>query len=80
VESGVCQDVAIRYARKMHRDDGLYPVLAVLWQDGAITSVAFKDKDTMCEHTEQDGGNEAYWAWVAFLASKGYKEVPLEVE
>jgi len=79
MESGIC-GVGVQYARRMHRDDGLSPVLTVLWQDGAITSVAFKDKDVMCEHTEKDGGNEAYWAWIAHLAGVGYHEVPLEVE
>lgn len=64
----------------MHRDDGKYPVLAVLWDDGAITSVAVKDNEMMCEHTEKDGGNEAYWAWIAHLSAAGYYEVPLEVE
>jgi hypothetical protein len=79
-ELPVIRTVGIKYARRMHRDDGEYPVVAVLWEDGAISSIAFKDKDIACEHTEMNGSQEAYFAWIAHLATKGYKEVPIEVE
>ena len=79
-ELPLIRTVGVKYARRMHRDDGKYPVLAVLWEDGAISSLAFKDADVVCEHTEMSGGQDAYFAWIAHLAAKGYKEVPIEVE
>lgn len=76
----IMRTVGVKHARRMHRDDGKFPVVAVLWEDGAITSLAYESADVVCEYTEMNGGQEAYWAWIAHLAAKGYKEVPIEVE
>lgn len=81
-EEGVCPEVppGVKHARYLHRDDGKHAVLTCLWEDGAISSCTMEEKEVKCCHTEKDGGEEAYFAWVAHLAGVGYKEVPVETE
>jgi len=83
-ELGVCPPSelmpGVKHVRFMHRDDGKHAVLTCLWADNSITSCSFEDKEVKCCETEKDGGEKAYWAWVAHLAGVGYKEQPIETE
>lgn len=80
-ELPVIRTLGVKYARMMQRDGQPVKVLAFLWEDGSITSCAFDSKNSVqCCHSEMKGGNEGYWAWIAHLASKGYKEMPLEAD
>jgi len=74
--AAVIKTPGVKYARIMQKEG--QKVLAFLWEDDSISSCAF-DHGVQCCHTEIDGGSEAYWAWIAHLASKGYKETPIEV-
>jgi hypothetical protein len=73
--------LGVKYARLMQLDGHPVKVLACLWEDGAITSCAFDSRRSVeCCHSETDGGQGAYFAWIAHLAAMGYKEMPIEVE
>lgn len=80
-ELPVVRTLGVKYARMMQKDGHPVKVLAFLWKDGSITSCAFDSKNSVeCCHSEMNGGPDAYFTWIAHLASKGYKEMPIEVE
>jgi hypothetical protein len=77
----VIRTLGVKHARLMEKDGHPVKVLAFLWEDGSITSCAFDSKKSVeCCHSEMNGGPDAYFAWIAHLSSKGYKEKSIEVE
>lgn len=72
----------IKHARKLWKPGEKRYILAVLWDDDMITSCVYEGSERQCCHTEANGGEEAYFSFIAHLCSPevGFREERIEVE
>lgn len=71
----------VLYAHELVRDGSGRKIRMMLFADGVVVSCAFDTKGELpCCYTSAPGQKEAYFAFQALLADKGYKVMPLEID
>lgn len=74
----------VKHARKMVHSNPNIVVMVALWDSGAITSCVYNPEkipgvEESC-YTTDAGQSEAFWAFLAHLSSRGFREHHVETE
>jgi len=74
------EGIGVKHARLMEHENPKIKVRMVLWDDGAVTScVELEDGKGFC-YTSSPEQEPAFWAFIAALSDRGFKEHHIEPE